>query len=44
MQAKRHSFLLSTPRSKRWKAVLQQQKFWKVSGQTELGNEELDLK
>ena len=44
MQAKRQNFLLSPPCSKPWKAVLQQQKFWIVSGQTELGNEELYLK
>ena len=49
MQAKRHvtkliKFSSKYPCGKPWKAVLQQQKFRKVSRQTELGNEEIDLR
>ena len=48
MQAKRHvtkliKFSSKYPCGKPWKAVLQQQKFRKVSRQTELGNEEIDF-
>ena len=49
MQAKRHATKLIKFSSKYlswkpWKAVLQQQKFRKLSRQTELENEEIDLR